>query len=104
MGDRADPATAPPGGLLVGGDADRSSDDATRDMCGVAVPRLHAVVIMPRRHEDDRLAVGCLEYPHDVRRDERATRKDAEIRRLEVSEQGVIALDRHHRLPGRGTV
>ena len=77
---------------------------AARDICGVAVARLHAVVVVPRRHEDDRLAVRGLEHAHDVRRDERATRKDAEVDRLEVGEQGVVALDRHHRLPGRGAV
>ena len=64
---RADAAAAPPRRLLVGGDADRRADHPARDVGGIPVARLHAVMIVARRHEDDRLAVRRLEHAHDVR-------------------------------------
>ena len=92
--DGADAPAAPPGGLRVGGDADRA-----RDVGRVAVAGLHAVVVVPRREEEDRLPAGGLDDAADVRGDERPAREHAEVERLEVREEGVVALDRHHRLP-----
>ena len=57
------------------------------------------MVIVPRRHEDDRLAVGGFQDLHDVGGDERTSSEDAEVRGLQMCEQRVVALDRHHRLP-----
>ena len=76
---RAEAAAAPPRRLLVGRDADRRADDLARDVGRVAVARLHAVVVVAGRHEDDRLAVRRLEHVHDVRRDQRPPRERAEV-------------------------
>ena len=46
------------------------------------------------------LAVRGAEHPLGVGRDQRAPREDAEVDGLEMGEEGVVALDRHHRLPG----
>ena len=96
---RADAAAAPPGRLRVGGDADLGADHRAGDVGRVAVAGLHAVVVVARGHEDDRLAVGRLDDPRRVRRDQRAPGEHAEVDRLEVREERVVALDRHHRLP-----
>ena len=96
MRDGSDTFPAPPGGLLVRRDADRCTDDLPRDVRRVAVARLNAVVIVARRHEDDRLALGRFQHAHDVRRDQRAAREHAEVERLEMCKQRVVALDRHH--------
>ena len=96
---RAEPATAPPGGLRVGGHADRAGD-----VGGVAVAGLDAIVVVPRREVEDRLAAGRVHDLAHVRRDQRAPREAAEERRLEVAEQPVVALDRHHGLPRRDLV
>ena len=77
----ADAAAAPPRRLLVGRDADRRADHLPGDVGRVAVTRLHAMVVVARGHEDDRLAVRRLEHAHDVRRDQRAAREHAEVRR-----------------------
>ena len=99
MGDRADAAPAPPGGLRVGGDADLGARLRPGDVGGVAVARLHTVMVVARRHEDDRLSVRGAQHPLGVGRDQGAPGEHAEIHGLEVGEQGVVALDRHHRLP-----
>ncbi len=56
------------------------------------------MVVVPRRHEDQRLAVRRLEHVHDVRRDQRAPRERAEVDGLEMGERGVVAVDRQHGL------
>ena len=90
----ADPAAAPPRGLRVGRDADGAGD-----VRGVAVARLHAVVVVAGREVEDRLAArGAHDLAH-VARDQRAPRERAEVDRLEVAEERVVALDRHHGLP-----
>ena len=99
MRDGADAAAAPPGGLRVGGDADLGAADRAGDVRRVAVAGLHAMVVVPGGHEDDRLAVRGAEHALGVGRDQRAAREDAEVDGLEMAEQGVVALDRHHRLP-----
>ncbi len=63
-------AAAPPGRLCVGGDADRRAHDLPRDVRCVAVSSLDAMVVVARRHEDDRLSVRRLEHADDVRRDQ----------------------------------
>ena len=45
------------------------------------------------------LPFGGAEHALGVGRDQRAAREDAEVDGLEMAEQGVVALDRHHRLP-----
>ena len=97
--DGADAAAAPPRRLRVGGDADLGADERPGDVRGVPVAGLDAVVVVAGRHEDDRLAGGRLEHTGDVGRDQRPPREHAEVDGLEVREQGVVALDRHHRLP-----
>ena len=57
------------------------------------------MVIVTRRHEDDRLAVRGLDHLGDIRRDARASREHAEVDGLEMREQRVVALDHHHGLP-----
>ena len=99
MRDGADATAAPPGGLRVGGDADLAAADRAGDVRGVAVAGLHAMVVVTGGHEDDRLAVRGAEHPLGVGRDQCAPREDAEIDGLEMGEEGVVALDRHHRLP-----
>ena len=74
-------------------------DMAPGDVGGVAVAGLHAVMVVSRRHEDDRLPVRGAEHALRVGRDQGAPREDAEVHGLEVGEQRVVALDRHHRLP-----
>src|SRR5207244_10100318 len=81
---RSHALAAPPGGLLVGCDADRSADDLTGHVRRVAVAGLHAGTIVTRRHADDRLAARRFEHADDVGRDQRAPRKYAEVERLEV--------------------
>ena len=95
---RAEPAAAPPRRLLVGRDADLRAHDLPGDVRGVAVARLHAVVVVPGRHEDHRLAVRGAQDVDRVRRDQRAAREHAEVHGLEMRERRVVALDRHHRL------
>ena len=46
------------------------------------------------------LAVRGAEHALGIGRDQGAPREDAEVDGLEMAEQGVVALDRHHRLPG----
>ncbi len=95
----SDPDAAPPGRLRVGGDADRAGD-----VRRIAVTGLNAVMVVPRREEQDRLAVRRLDHPPRVRGDERPPREDAQVHRLEMRERRVVALDRQHRLPGRDLV
>ena len=52
-------------------------------------------MVVPRRHEDDRLAVRGLEHVHDVRRDQRPPRERSEHRRLEERERRVVPFDLH---------
>ena len=87
-------AAAPPGGLRVGRDADRAGD-----VGGVAVAGLHAVVVVARREVEDRLAARRAHDLAHVARDQRAARERAQVDRLEVAEERVVALDRHHGLP-----
>ena len=65
----------------------------------VAVAGLDAVVVVTRREEEDRLAAGRLDNPPDVRGDERAAGEHAQVAGLQVGEERVVPLDRHHRLP-----
>ena len=95
----ADAAAAPPGRLRVGGDPDLGADHRAGDVGGVAVAGLHAVVVVARRHEDDRLAVRRLDDAGGVGRDQRPPGQHAEVDGLEVGEERVVALDRHHGLP-----
>ena len=57
-----EPATSPPRRLGVRGHADLGAEHGARDVGRVAVARLHAVVVVTGRHEDDRLPVRGLEY------------------------------------------
>ena len=68
-------------------------------MGGVAVAGLYAVVIVPGREVEDRLAARGADDLADVARDQRAARERAEVDGLEVAEERVVALDRHYRLP-----
>ena len=95
----ADAAAAPPRRLRVRGDADLRSEHRAGDVRGIPVAGLDAVVVVPRRHEDDRLPVRGLEDAGGVRRDQRAPRERAEHDGLEVRERRVVALDRHDGLP-----
>ena len=97
--DGADAPAAPPRRLRVGGDADLRAEHGSCDVRGVAVARLDAVVVVPRGHEDDRLAVRRLDDASRVRRDQRTAGERPEDDRLEVGERRVVALDRHHGLP-----
>src|SRR6266700_134686 len=100
MRHRADAPASPPRRLGVGGDADRRPDHLAGDVRRIAVAGLHAMVIVTRGHEDDRLAVRRLEDAHNVRRDQRPAREHAEVERLQRRKGCVVALDRHHRLVG----
>ena len=91
---RADAAAAPPRRLRVGGDADRAGD-----VRRPAVAGLHEPVVVAGGEEDDRLAAGGVDDLAHVAHDQRAAGHAAEVDRLEVGEQRVVALDRHHRLP-----
>ena len=91
----ADALAAPPRGLRVGADADGAGD-----VRGVPVAGLHPVVVEARREEEDRLAAGGVDHAAHVGADERAPRERAEVHRLEVGEEAVVALDGEHRLPG----
>ncbi len=99
MGNGADPGPAPPRGLRIGGDADRAGD-----MGGPAVAGLHQPVVVAGGEVEDVLAPGGLHDLGDVAHDQRAARQRAEVDRLEVREQAVVALDRHHRLAGRDRI
>jgi len=54
-------------------------------------------MVVPRRHEDHRLAVRRAQHVDRVRRDQCPSRERAEIDGLEMRERGVVAFDRHHR-------
>jgi hypothetical protein len=56
-------------------------------------------VVVAGGEVQDRLAARRLDDLADVAHDQRAARHRAEVDGLEVGEQRVIALDRHHRLP-----
>ena len=74
-------------------------------MYAEAVACLNAVVVVARREEEDRLAArGVDDDPADVRRDERPAGEHAQVDRLQVREERVVALDRQHRLPRRDLV
>ena len=91
----ADAAAAPPGRLRVGRDADRAGDVRRPAVAGLDQP-----VVVARGEEEDRLAVGRLHHLADVAHDARAPREHAEVDRLEMGEQRVVAVDLEHRLPG----
>ena len=99
MRDRADADAAPPGRLSIRGDADLACRARARDVGGVAVTGLHPMVVVAGRHEDDRLPVRRPEHALRVGGDECAPREHAEVDGLEVREERVVALDRHHGLP-----
>src|SRR5262249_48426275 len=82
-------------------DADRRAYNLARDVRGVPVASLDAMVIVSGRHEDDRLTVSRLEHARDVRRNQGPASKYAEVDRLEMSKGRVVALDRQRRLVGR---
>ena len=90
----ADPAPAPPGGLRVGGDADRPGD-----VRRPAVAGLHEPVIVAGGEVEDRLAARGGHDVADVAHDQRAAGQRAEVDGLQVREERVVALDREHRLP-----
>ena len=90
----ADAAPAPPRGLRVGRDADRAGH-----VRGPAVAGLHEPVVVASREVEDRFAAGRAHHRGDVAHDQRPPRQRAEIDGLQVREQAVVALDRHHRLP-----
>ena len=90
----AETAIAPPRCLRVRRDTNRA-----RDVRGIAVTCLHAVVVVTRGEVHDRLWRGGLNDFAHIGRDQTAARKAAEVDRLEVTEEGVVALDRHHALP-----
>jgi hypothetical protein len=94
MRDGADAPAAPPRGLGVGRDADRS-----RDMGRPAVAGLHVPVVVARGEVQDRLAACRLDDLADVAHDPRSSRQRPEVDRLEMGEEAVVAGDRHHRLP-----
>ena len=86
---------APPGRLGIGGNADRA-----RDVSGISVARLHQVMVMTGREEDDLLALRRLDNSPDIGGDLCPPRQHPEVHRLQAGEQRVVALDRHRRLPG----
>ena len=94
-----DAAAAPPRRLRVGRDADRPGD-----VRRPAVAGLHQPVVVAGGEVQDRLAPRGLDDLADVAHDQRAPRQAAEVDRLEVGEERVVALDRHHRLPRRDLV
>ena len=89
----ADPAPAPPGGLRVRADADRA-----RHVGGPAVPGLHEPVVVARGEEEDLLAPRGPDHGVHVAHDEGASGQAAEVDRLQVREQRIVARDRHDRL------
>ena len=96
----ADALAAPPRRLLVRRHAHFRADDLPGDVGGVPVARLDPVMVVARRHEDDRLAVRRLEHSHDVRGDQRPPGQHAQVDGLQVGEERVVALDRQDRLVG----
>ena len=86
--DGADAARAPPFGVRIRRDAER-----TGDIRGVAVTGLHEMVIEARREEEHGLARGRRDDVAGVRRDPRSARENAEIARFQVREEYVVALD-----------
>ena len=92
--DGAHALAAPPRRLGVGGHADRAGD-----VRGPAVAGLHLPVVEARGEVEDRLAAGRLDDVAHVAADQGAAREHAEVERLEVGEEAVVALDRQHRLP-----
>ena len=92
-------APAPPRRLRVGRDADRAGD-----VGGPAVAGLHQPVVVAGREEEDGLAVRRLDHRLDVAHDQRAPRHAAQVHRLQMREQPVVALDRHDGLARRDLV
>jgi hypothetical protein len=95
MGHGAHPTAAPPRGLGVGRDP-----DGARHVRGPAVAGLHQPVVVAGREEEDGLAVRRLHHRLDVAHHERAPRHAAQVDGLEMREEPVVALDRHHGLAG----
>src|SRR5919106_1174665 len=73
-------------------------------MGGPAVPGLDEPVIVARGKEQDLLARGGVDDLANVAHHQGPPCEAAEIDGLEVREQGVVALDRHHRLARRDLV
>src|SRR3954451_3766288 len=92
---RADSAPTPPRRLRVRRDADRAGDVRRPAVAGLDEP-----VVVASGEVDDRLAAGGVDDLAHVAHAQRAASQAAEIDRLEVGEQRVVALDRHHRLEG----
>jgi hypothetical protein len=97
--DRAHARAAPPRRLRIGRHADRAGD-----VRGPAVAGLHEPVVVPGGEEEDLLAAGRLDDLADVAHDERPPRERAEVDRLEVREQRVVAGDLQHGLERRDLV
>src|SRR5919204_4663447 len=93
MRDGADAAAAPPRCLRVRGHA----DGAGHVRCP-AVAGLHEPVVVARGEEEDLFAARRLHHLVHVPHHERAAGEAAEGDGLEVCEQRVVALDRHHGL------
>ena len=92
---RAHAAPAPPRGLRVGRDADRA-----RDVRGVAVAGLHAVMVVARREVEDRLAARPRARPRArCARSACGARACPGRRVSRWQKSAVVALDRHHGLP-----
>ena len=81
MGDGAGALAAPPGGLGIGGNPDRA-----RDIGRVPVSRLHQVMIVASRKEDDLFALGGIDHPPHVGGDLGAAREDAQVDGLQSGE------------------
>ena len=90
---RAHAAPAPPRGLGVRAHADRA-----RDVGGPAVPGLHEPVVVAGREEEDLLAPRGADHGVDVAHDQAASGQAAQVDRLQMREQRIVAGDRHDRL------
>ena len=99
VGHGAHAPPAPPGGLGLGGDADRAGH-----MGAVAVAGLHQPMIVAGWEVEDLLAPSRLHDLKDVAHDQRAAGQGAQVHGLEVSEQAVVALDHEYRLAGGDAV
>src|SRR5438094_796731 len=69
-------------------------------MRGIAVARLHQMMVVARREEDDLLALRRLDNSTDIGGDLCPPRQDSDVHRLQTGEQRVVSLDCHRGLPG----
>src|SRR5579885_1341824 len=82
----------------------RRNAQRTGDVCGVAVPGLHQMMIEACGKEEHLLARGSVDDGARIGGDSRAPAEHAQVTGFQMREQRVVAFNRHYSLVGRSAV